>query len=65
MIHRARPGTSERRSKRHWTEVIGTQDKKCMVVVKEKDARHKGNLKEHEEPKEELVDRDVKILIFS
>tara|TARA_B100000683_G_C12450234_1_gene539805 strand:- start:1378 stop:1485 length:108 start_codon:yes stop_codon:yes gene_type:complete len=35
------------------------------VVVKEKDARHKENLERREEPKEELADRDVKILIFS
>ena len=36
-----------------------------LVVVKEKDARHKENLKEPVEPKEEHVNRDVKILIFS
>ena len=33
---------------------------------KEKDARHKENLERREEPKKNiLVDRDVKILIFS
>jgi hypothetical protein len=40
-----------------------------MVAVKEKDARQKENLKEHEEPKDAVVDRDVKyiniFLIFS
>ena len=32
-------------------------NKVCMVVVKEKDARHKENLERHEEPKEECKSR--------
>lgn len=70
MIHRARPGTSERRSKkRHRPQVFMINNKKCLVVVKEKDAKHKENLERREEPKDAVVDRDVKyiniFLIFS